>query len=186
MNRFATGSIGAESSASMRCGIALGSNIEDRLEHLRDGFGRACSFHEPGPPVAVSSIYETDPVDCEPGTSPYLNAVIEINFSGPPVALLDRLLEIEKAMGRPSKKPRNSPRTIDLDVLYAGNLVLNNPEIIIPHPRLHQRRFVLTPLAEIEPDLVLPGYLRSIKSLLADLADPGEVTRLDTPLSMRE
>lgn len=180
MKRFATTSIAADSSVPMRCGIALGSNIEDRLEHLRDGFRRACSFHESGPPVAVSSIYETAPVGCEPGTSLYLNAVIEINFSGPPVALLDRLLEIEKAMGRPSKRPRNFPRTIDLDVLYAGNLVLNNPEIIIPHPRIHQRRFVLMPLAEIAPYLVLPGYLSSIKSLLADVQDSSDVTRLDS------
>ena len=167
----------------MRCGIALGSNIEDRLEHLRDGFRRTISFHEPGPPLAVSSIYETAPVGCEPGTTPYLNSVIEINFSGPPVALLDKLLEIEKAMGRPSKRPRNSPRTIDLDVLYAGNLVLNNPEIIIPHPRLHQCRFVLTPLAEIAPELLLPGHMNTVKSLLADLQDPSTVTRLDSSLN---
>jgi 2-amino-4-hydroxy-6-hydroxymethyldihydropteridine diphosphokinase len=114
---------------------------------------------------------------------PYLNAVLEINFTGPPVALLDLLLEIEKSMGRPSKRPRNSPRTIDLDVLYSGNLVLNNPEIIIPHPRLHQRRFVLTPLAEISPDLVLPGQMCSVRNLLAELEDSGEVSRLDFPLS---
>lgn len=183
---FATVKVDAENSVLMRCGIALGSNIEDRLAHLRDAFTRACSFHEPGPPVAVSSVYETAPVDCEPGTSHYLNAVIEINFSGPPVALLDRLREIEQAMGRPSKRPRNSPRTIDLDVLYAGNLVLNNPEIIIPHPRLHLRRFVLAPLAEIAPELVLPGYLRPIKSLLAELQDSSEVTRLGLAFSVRE
>ena len=107
---------------------------------------------------------------------------MEINFSGPPVALLDQLLRIEREMGRPSKKPRNSPRRIDLDVLYVGNLVLNNSEIIIPHPRLGQRRFVLTPLAEIAPELILPGHSRSVGALLADLADPGEVTRLHHPL----
>jgi 2-amino-4-hydroxy-6-hydroxymethyldihydropteridine diphosphokinase len=114
---------------------------------------------------------------------PFLNAVLEINFTGPPVALLDRLLEIEKSMGRPSKRPRNSPRIIDLDVLYAGNLLLNNPEIIIPHPRLHQRRFVLTPLAEVAPDLVLPGQMDSVRNLLTKLDDPGEVSRLDFSLS---
>ena len=113
---------------------------------------------------------------------PYLNAILEINFTRPTVALLDRLLEIEKSMGRPSKRPRNSPRVIDLDVLYAGNLVLNNPEIIIPHPRLRQRRFVLTPLVEISPDLVLPGQMHSVRSLLAGLDDPGQVVRLDIPL----
>jgi 2-amino-4-hydroxy-6-hydroxymethyldihydropteridine diphosphokinase len=166
----------------MRCGIALGSNIEHRLTNLREGCKRASSLHETGPPIRASSIYETTPVDCEPGTALYLNAVMEINFSGPPVALLDQLLRIEREMGRPSKKPRNSPRRIDLDVLYVGNLVLNNPEIIIPHPRLSQRRFVLTPLSEIAPELILPGHSRSVRTLLADLNDPGEVIRLHHPL----
>jgi 2-amino-4-hydroxy-6-hydroxymethyldihydropteridine diphosphokinase len=170
----------------MRCGIALGSNIENRLANLREGCKRACALHEPGAPIRFSPIYETAPVGCAPGTMPYLNAVLEINFTGPPVALLNRLLEIEKSMGRPSKRPRNSPRTIDLDVLYAGNLDLNNSEIIIPHPRLYQRRFVLTPLAEISPDLVLPGQMRSVRQLLAELDDPSEVSRLDFPLSNRE
>jgi 2-amino-4-hydroxy-6-hydroxymethyldihydropteridine diphosphokinase len=167
----------------MRCGIALGSNIENRLMNLREGCQRVRALHESGAPVRASSIYETDPVACEPGTMPFLNAVLEINFTGPPVALLDRLLEIEKSMGRPSKRPRNSPRIIDLDVLYAGNLLLNNPEIIIPHPRLHQRRFVLTPLAEIAPELVLPGQMDSVRNLLTKLDDSGQVTRLDFPLS---
>jgi len=170
----------------MRCGIALGSNIENRLANIREGGKRASSLHESGPPIRVSSIYETSPVDCEPGTTPYLNAVIEINFSGPPVALLDRLLKIEREMGRPSKKPENSPRKIDLDVLYVGNLVLDNPEIIIPHPRLGQRRFVLTPLAEIAPELILPGHSRCVRALLAELNDPGEVIRLHHPLLNNE
>ena len=170
----------------MRCGIALGSNIENRLANLREGCKRASSLHEAGPPIQVSSIYETSPVDCEPGTTPYLNAVMEINFSEPPVALLDQLLRIEREMGRPSNRPRSSPRTIDLDVLYVGNLVLNNPEIIIPHPRLSQRRFVLTPLAEIAPELILPGHSRCVRTLLADLNDPGEVIRLHHPLSISE
>jgi 2-amino-4-hydroxy-6-hydroxymethyldihydropteridine diphosphokinase len=96
------------------------------------------------------------------------------------------LLRIEREMGRPSKRPRNSPRTIDLDVLYVGNLVLNNPEIIIPHPRFSQRRFVLTPLAEIAPALILPGHSHCVRTLLADLNDPGEVIRLHHPLSISE
>ena len=170
----------------MRCGIALGSNIENRLENLREGCRRAISLHEAGPSIRASSIYETTPIDCEPATTPYLNAVMEINFSGPPVALLDQLLRIEQEMGRPSKKPRNSPRKIDLDVLYVGNLVVNNSEIIIPHPRLGRRRFVLTPLAEIAPELILPGQSRSVGALLADLANPGEVIRLHHPLLSNE
>jgi 2-amino-4-hydroxy-6-hydroxymethyldihydropteridine diphosphokinase len=170
----------------MRCGIALGSNIENRVTNIRAGCEQSRLLNEVGPPIRTSSIYETAPVDCEPGTMPFLNAVMEINFTGPPVALLDRLLEIEKAMGRPSKGSRNSPRIIDLDVLYAGNLVLNDPEIIIPHPRMNRRRFVLTPLAEISPDLVLPGQTRSVRSILENLDDPGQVMRLDIPLFDRE
>jgi 2-amino-4-hydroxy-6-hydroxymethyldihydropteridine diphosphokinase len=170
----------------MRCGIALGSNIENRLANLRAGCEQTRLLNEVGPPIRASSIYESAPVDCELGTMPFLNAVMEINFTGPPVALLDRLLEIEKAMGRPSKRPRNSPRIIDLDVLYAGNLVLNERQIIIPHPRINRRRFVLTPLTEISPDLVLPGQMRSARSILEDLDDPGQVKRLGIPLFDRE
>jgi 2-amino-4-hydroxy-6-hydroxymethyldihydropteridine diphosphokinase len=125
-------------------------------------------------------------VDCEPGTKPYLNAVMEINFNGPPVALLDRLLAIEKELGRPSKRPRNAPRSIDLDVLYVGNMVLNNPEIIIPHPRLAQRRFVLLPLSEIAPDLVLPGHARSVRTLLSEIQSAETVTKIEQGLCQDE
>ena len=166
----------------MRCGIALGSNIGDRLANLREGFVRIAALSASGPAILVSSIYETSPVDCEPGTMPYLNALMEINSNGPPVMLLDQLLAIEKQMGRPSKRPRNAPRSIDLDILYVGNLVLNNPEVIIPHPRLTQRRFVLLPLSEIAPDLILPGQAVRVTALLNELQDPGTVTRINERL----
>jgi 2-amino-4-hydroxy-6-hydroxymethyldihydropteridine diphosphokinase len=108
---------------------------------------------------------------------------MEISFNGSPVALLDQLLAIELKMGRPSKRPRNLPRLIDLDVLYVGSLVLNNPEIMIPHPRLAKRRFVLVPLAEIAPDLIIPGQSLPVSSLLENLTDRGEVTKLPYRLS---
>jgi 2-amino-4-hydroxy-6-hydroxymethyldihydropteridine diphosphokinase len=130
----------------------------------------------------VSSIFETSPIDCAPGTNPYLNAAVEIQFGRHPIVLLDALLDIEREMGRPSKHPRNAPRTIDLDLLYVGNLILNNPEIIIPHPRLPQRRFVLDPLSQIAPELVLPGQSKTIHALLENLADNELVVRTEAQL----
>ena len=162
----------------MRSAIALGSNIGNRLANLREAYQRVSALNEIGSFVRSSSVYETSPVECAPGTPEYLNAVMEIGFDGHPVALLDFLRRIEMKMGRPSKRPRNSPRTIDLDILYVGNLVLDRPEIVIPHPRLAKRRFVLTPLAEIAPDLILPGHSRSVSYLLQKLNNEEQVRRL--------
>jgi 2-amino-4-hydroxy-6-hydroxymethyldihydropteridine diphosphokinase len=159
----------------MRAGIALGSNLGDRLANLRRA--RALVLELPGvaAPVIESRVYETEPVQSGPEAGPYLNAVIEVEYSGQPITLLDGLQHIEAGMGRPSKRPRNAPRTIDLDILYAGNRVLANDEVVIPHPRLHLRRFVLTPLADIRPDLTLPGQQHTIAHLLATLEDPSAV-----------
>jgi 2-amino-4-hydroxy-6-hydroxymethyldihydropteridine pyrophosphokinase len=166
----------------MRTGIGLGSNVGDRLAHLCEGFRRIRELHTGSEPPLVSSIFETSPIDCAPGTDPYLNAAVEIRFSRPPIDLLDALLRIEREMGRPSKRPRNAPRTIDLDVLYVGNLILNDPEIIIPHPRLPQRRFVLAPLSEIAPELVLPGQTKTVRALLENLSDNEPVVRTEADL----
>src|SRR4030095_5466407 len=95
---------------------------------------------------AISSrVYETEPVGTGPDARSFLNAVIVGEYSGHPVALLDALQSIESAHGRPSKRPRNAPRTLDLDILYVGNLVLTNEEVIIPHPRLQLRPLCLAP-----------------------------------------
>jgi 2-amino-4-hydroxy-6-hydroxymethyldihydropteridine diphosphokinase len=159
----------------MRAGIALGSNIGDRLENLR----AACAELEAAfGPLLRSSVYETEPVGCEPGTAAYLNAVAEIAYEGQPVLLLDSLQAIEAKMGRPSKRPRNAPRTIDLDILYVGNLTLSNEEIVIPHPRMHLRRFVLAPLSEIRPELILPGQHQSVSQLLAGLPEQPAARKL--------
>ena len=103
---------------------------------------------------------------------------MEVEYEGPALTLLEGLQGVELALGRPSKRPRNASRTIDLDLLYLGNLVLANEEVIIPHPRLHRRRFVLAPLADLRPDLVLPGRQESIAELLAKVTDPEAVQRI--------
>lgn len=159
----------------MRTGIALGSNLGDRLAHLRQAQAEILTSVGVAGPTLYSSAYETEPVGTDPGASPFLNAVMEVEYDGHPTVLLDALQKIEARLGRPSKRPRNAPRPIDLDVLYVGNLVLSNEEIVIPHPRLHQRRFVLQPLAEIRPDLVLPGQQLAIADLLCTLRDPAGV-----------
>lgn len=159
----------------MRAGIALGSNLGDRLANLR--LARSLVLASPGVsgPVIDSRVYETEPVQSGPEAGAYLNAVIEVEYEGQPITLLDGLQRIEAQLGRPSKRPRNASRTIDLDILYAGNLVLSNEEVVIPHPRLHLRRFVLTPLADIRPELTLPGQQQSVAKLLASLNDPSAV-----------
>jgi 2-amino-4-hydroxy-6-hydroxymethyldihydropteridine diphosphokinase len=103
---------------------------------------------------------------------------MEIDYDGQPARLLEGLQAVEAALGRPSKRPRNASRTIDLDLLYLGNLVLTNEEVIIPHPRLHQRRFVLAPLADLRPNLVLPGRQESVAQLLAELRNPAPVEQI--------
>ncbi len=159
----------------MRAGIALGSNLGDRLANLRAGRAAVLRLAGVSQPAKCSRIYETEPVGSGPESGAYLNAVIEVEFHGQPIALLDGLQAIEAAMGRPSKRPRNAPRTLDLDILYVGNLSLANDEIVIPHPRLHQRRFVLQPLHDIRPDLLLPGQMRTVAELYTALTDPAAV-----------
>lgn len=160
----------------MRAGIALGSNLGDRLAHLRQARQLLLGLPGVSAPAIDSRVYETEPVQSsDPDAGAYLNAVVEIEYAGQPITLLDGLQQIEAELGRPSKRPRNASRTIDLDILYVGNLVLSNEEVVIPHPRLHQRRFVLTPLADVRPELILPGQQQPIAALLAGLNDPAAV-----------
>jgi 2-amino-4-hydroxy-6-hydroxymethyldihydropteridine diphosphokinase len=159
----------------VRAGIALGSNLGDRLGHLRAACGHLLASSIIGAPVRYSRIYETEPVGTASDAGAFLNAVVEVEFEGHPLTLLDELQAIEARLGRPSKRPRNASRTIDLDLLYAGNLALTNDEIVIPHPRLHVRRFVLQPLCDLRPELILPGLQKPVAELLAELGDPARV-----------
>ncbi len=163
----------------MRAGIAIGSNLGDRLAHLAATRSDIARLPGVSGPLILSPIYETEPVGSGEQSGAYLNAVMEVEFHGQPIDLLESLQRIEAEHGRPSKRPRNAPRTLDLDILYIGNLTLSNDEVVIPHPRLHQRRFVLAPLADIRPELILPGQQRCVAELLACLNDPAAVVKIE-------
>jgi 2-amino-4-hydroxy-6-hydroxymethyldihydropteridine diphosphokinase len=157
------------STESLPVGLALGSNLGDRLAHLRAARDFLCALHESGNDPLVSSVYATDPVDCPPGSPPFLNAVLEIITPLGPEELLVRASAFERHLGRPDRRERNAPRPVDIDLLYAGNRCIKTTRLVIPHPRLAQRRFVLQPLAEIRADLVLPGQSCRVADLLAAL-----------------
>jgi len=160
---------------SLRFGIALGSNLGDREANLRHGLARLIERLQPGV-ILAGGLYETVPVDCAPGTQAFLNTVVEIEAACSPQELHAHLQRIEQEMGRAAVREKNAPRTLDLDLLYGGDFVSDDPVLVVPHPRLHLRRFVLQPLEDIRPDLVLPGHRHSIHEHLAALADdPADV-----------
>ena len=126
----------------MRAYLGLGSNLGDRRAQLR-----AAVAALPGV-VAVSPVYETDPVGGPPGQSPYLNLVVALETDLSPRELLELGKSLEKAAGRVRTEP-NGPRTLDVDVLVVGDLTVHDDDLVVPHPRMWQRRFVLAPLADL-------------------------------------
>jgi 2-amino-4-hydroxy-6-hydroxymethyldihydropteridine diphosphokinase len=150
----------------MRAGIALGSNLGDKNALLNRAVGHLRGIHESGA-FLLSGFYETEPVDCAPGTPSFLNAVAEIGTSLPPLELLHLLQEEEIRMGRPKNHARNASRTLDLDLLYCDEMTLHDAELQLPHPRMTERSFVMKPLSEIRPHLKLPGWeMTAIEYLL--------------------
>lgn len=159
----------------MRIGIAVGSNLGDRLANLQMARERIVDLAA-GKPILASSVYETEAVDCEPDAGKFLNAVIEIEYDGDPTELLKKLITIEESLGRDRNHARNVSRSIDLDILYADRVIINNEQLQLPHPRMHQRKFVLQPLADIRPDLVLSGQTKPVSELLAQSQDSAKVS----------
>jgi 2-amino-4-hydroxy-6-hydroxymethyldihydropteridine diphosphokinase len=146
--------------------VALGSNLGDRMKHIDaaiDALGRSRGIAV----LRVSPLYETEPVDPAEGEpqDPYLNAVVEIETTLAPKALLERLLAIEAARGRTRGDVPNQARTLDLDLLLVDGVVVEEPGLVVPHPRLHERSFVLDPLCDLAPDLVHPVLGETVAEL---------------------
>lgn len=152
-----------------RAGIALGSNLGDRMANLNEAIRLIGEIALKNEPFLKAPIYQTEPLHCPPDSPNFLNTVVEFSFDDSAEKLLELTREIEKSMGRKANPQRNAPRVIDVDILYLGEERCNTPNLILPHPRLHERRFVLQPLADIRPDLVLPGHSKCIASLLEEL-----------------
>ena len=158
--------------------IALGSNLGDSRGIILDAMARLETLSDK--PILKSSLWETVPVDCPPGSPKFVNAVMGLfpPENETPPGLLRKLRKLERKFGRQPKKILNEARPLDLDLIAFGNETLKSPELILPHPRAHLRRFVLQPLSEIAPDFVLPGQVRTVAELLAGLPPDEIITKL--------
>jgi len=161
--------------------IALGSNVGDSRTMIRSAMDRLQMLSRV--PLRRSSLWQTPPVDCPAGSPWFVNAVA--GLVAPPAftpeTMLEHLQALEKEFGRQPKKILNEPRPLDLDLIAFGAEVRTAPNLVLPHPRALQRRFVLQPLAEILPDLVLPGQTRTIAECLGALETASGLIRLEAP-----
>jgi 2-amino-4-hydroxy-6-hydroxymethyldihydropteridine diphosphokinase len=162
---------GHESPMHKRVYLSLGSNVGDRAGNLEGAIERLGKL---GTVMAVSSFYETEPVEfaAQPW---FLNCVVELDTERMPKQLLAAILDIEKEMGR-RRIQKKGPRTLDIDILLFGNSIVKMKGLTIPHPAMHERRFVLEPLAEIAPEARHPVLKRSIREL-RDALPPGQTVK---------
>ena len=163
--------------------ISMGSNLGDRLFYLCAAVRRLTEAAEIRL-QALSSVYETEPVG-KADQADFLNAVVQIQTGWPPRQLLDHLFKVERQLGR-QRGERWGPRTIDLDLLTMADEVRDDADLILPHPRLTGRRFVLLPFAEIAPEWVLPGFEKTIAQLLSACPDPHRVHLYLTSTEFRQ
>jgi len=162
----------------VRAYIALGSNLGDSPALLREAMGRLERFSAEA--ILRSSLWRSIPVDCPPGSGDFVNAAVALmpQAGATPESLLAELQALERELGRRPKAVLNEARPLDLDLIAFGEETRQTAALILPHPRAHVRRFVLAPLAEIAPELILPGQKKSARELLAELRTDEMVERL--------
>jgi 2-amino-4-hydroxy-6-hydroxymethyldihydropteridine diphosphokinase len=156
-----------------RVGIALGSNLPspqgDRLSNIVAARDLLVELMPPYENIKQAPIFQSEPLDCPEGSPVFLNTVVEISYDGTADGLLKKTQAIERQLGRNSVHQRNAPRIIDIDILYFGSESHHQEDLIIPHPEIPHRLFVLKPLADIRPELVLPGNDKTIADQLQHL-----------------
>lgn len=158
--------------------VALGSNLGDPATTLQAAGDELAALSTR--PLLRSSLWRTAPVDCPPGSPDFLNAVVawEAAAEETPESLLASLQTIERKLGRQRKGVINEARTLDLDLIVFGREVRSTPELTLPHPRAHLRRFVLKPLVEILPECRAPGWPACARELLSQLPDADQISRV--------
>lgn len=157
--------------------LGIGSNLGNREENLNIALGRISG--EIGIVLISSSVYETEPWGFDTDNQ-FLNMVVKVETMNEPPALIEALLGIEKSMGRERDKEKYSSRVIDIDILFYEDIVIAAGDLKIPHPNIHERRFVLVPLVEIAPDFIHPVFQKSVKEILRSCIDKGAVKIIST------
>jgi 2-amino-4-hydroxy-6-hydroxymethyldihydropteridine diphosphokinase len=165
-----------------RCVLAIGSNLGDRMGNLQGAVNSLADTPEVWL-TAVSPVYETEPVDAPEGSKTFLNAVILIDTTLSARTLLDRALAIEDAFGRERSDVRGEPRTLDVDLIVVGDRRANDEDLVLPHPKAHERAFVLAPWYDVESDAQLPDF-GPVAKLLEQVGDTGIAKREDLALDL--
>ena len=165
-----------------RAVLALGSNMGERLSNLQGAVNAIADTPDVWV-TGVSPVYETEPVDCPPGSQKFLNAVVLLDTTLAATRLMDRALAIEDAFDRERTDVPNSPRTLDVDLVVVGDRRSDEPSLRLPHPRAAERAFVLKPWFDLEPDASLPDH-GPIAELLAQIGTDGLVHREDLALEL--
>lgn len=166
-----------------RCVLAIGSNLGERLNNLQGAVSSLADTPEVWV-TAVSPVYETAPVDAPAGSRDFLNAVVLADTTLSARTLLERALAVEDAYGRERTTEPNAPRTLDVDLIVVGDRRADDEDLVLPHPRAHERAFVLAPWNDVEPDAELPGH-GPVGELLTKAADQEVTLRDDLRLNLQ-